>query len=136
MNEPQRTHSVIGKNLAVLSEGLYLLNLLLQLIPLMVLAWLYVRHRNSEIALLGNHVRQTFFAALIASTIFLCAGVLVFTFGDNRTMSALIVFEIYYLVCVPLMLIPGLFGLLRAMAGQEYRYPLIGRILETGETDS
>ena len=51
---------------------------------------------------------------------------LILLLGGYRSLHALVIFEVYYILVVPLFLIPGLIGLIKAMAGQIYRYPLIG----------
>ena len=117
-----------GKTLAVISEGLYLLNLLFPLLPVVVLAWLWWRHRRHAKALVRNHLHQSLFGAVIVSIVFMAANLLIIFLDGYRSLQALVIFEAYYIVCVPLLLVPGLIGLVKAMAGQAYRFPLIGRI--------
>ncbi|MCG7871982.1 MAG: hypothetical protein N0C81_06025 [Candidatus Thiodiazotropha lotti] len=129
MVEPERqVEGVEGKTLAVISEGLYLLNLLFPLLPLIALAWLWLRHRGSAGRLLFNHLRQAFVGAVIATLLFTMANLLIIFLGGYRSLHALVIFELYYIICVPLLLIPGLLGLIKAMSGQTYRFPLIGRV--------
>ncbi|MBV2090643.1 MAG: hypothetical protein KUF72_07120 [Candidatus Thiodiazotropha sp. (ex Ctena orbiculata)] len=124
----RQLEAVEGKTLAVISEGLYLLNLLFPLLPLLALAWLWLRHRGSATGLLLNHLRQAFIGAVIATLLFTTANLLIIILGGYHSLHALIIFELYYIICVPLLLIPGLLGLIKAMAGQTYRFPLIGRL--------
>ncbi|HHH38907.1 MAG TPA: hypothetical protein ENK50_04960 [Sedimenticola sp.] len=127
MNE-HSTGPAPGKALAITGEALYLLNLLFSLLPLLVLAWLYYRHRNHPAALARVHLRQTFIGACIASAIFLGANLLILVIaGTYHSMAALVTFEVYYMAAVPLLMIPGLLGLIKAMAGDLYHFPLIGR---------
>ncbi len=121
------TQSDADKTLAVVSEGLYLLNLLFPLLPLLGLIWLRYRHRKHMAALVRNHLPQACRAACIATAVFIAANLLILLLGGYRSIHALIVFEVYFIIVVPLFLIPGLFGLIKAMAAQTYRYPLIGR---------
>ncbi len=116
-----------GKSLAIISEGLYLLNLLFPLLPLLGLAWLHYRHRNSEFDLVRNHLPQAFIGACISCSIFIAANLLVLALGGYGSIAALITFEVYFIAVVPLFLIPGLMALIKAMSGQQFRYPLIGR---------
>ena len=125
MPEPE-TQTRTTKRIAVIGEGLNLLNLLFPLLPLLGLAWLWSRHRTDDSALLRNHLRQALRAAMISSAVFLAANLLILYLGGYRGIQALIVFEVYFILVVPLFLIPGLLGLLRAMDGRPYRYPLIG----------
>ncbi|MBL3598597.1 MAG: hypothetical protein JMN25_01855 [gamma proteobacterium endosymbiont of Lamellibrachia anaximandri] len=115
-----------GKTLAIISEGLYLLNLLFPLLPLLGLAWLRYRHRSSEFDLVRNHLPQAFIGACISSSIFVAANLLILALGGYGSIAALITFEVYFIAVVPLFLIPGLMALIKAMSGQQCRYPLIG----------
>jgi uncharacterized Tic20 family protein len=127
MTDSKSAAEADGKRLAVISEGLYLFNLLFPVIPLLGLGWIYSRHRGHEIGLVRNHLGQAFFGATIATTIFLAGNALILLLGGYHSISALIIFEVYFIIVVPLFLIPGLLGLIKAMASQHYRYPLIGR---------
>lgn len=128
MQAPDNTPEPAGSPIAVISEGLYLLNLLFPLLPLLGLGWLYSRHRKHETALVRIHLRQAFFAALLSSCVFLAANLLVLVLGGYFSLHALIIFEVYYIFVVPLFLIPGLIGLIKAISAQVYKFPLIGRL--------
>ncbi|MEA3292407.1 MAG: hypothetical protein U9Q71_08940 [Pseudomonadota bacterium] len=123
----ENTGKVPGKTLAVVSEGLYLLNLLFPLVTWLALLVVYLRQRDSAPELGKIHLRQTFVAATLSSTIFLFANLLVLVLGGYRSISTLVIFEVYFMAVVPLFFIPGLIGLIKAMSEQPYRFPLIGR---------
>jgi uncharacterized membrane protein len=125
MSETETTPEA-GKTLAVASEGLYLLNLLFPLLPLLGLAWLRYRYRHHTATLVCNHLPQAFLAACITSGVFLAANILILYLGGYRSIHALIIFEVYFILIVPLFLIPGLIGLIKAMSAQTFHYPLIG----------
>lgn len=127
MTGPDTTAEFPGKSYAVIGEGLYLLNLLFPVISLLGLAWFYFRYRDHETAMVRSHLRQAFIAAVISTLLFMSANMLIILLGGYRSLHALIIFEVYCIAIVPLFLIPGLLGLIKAMAGQSYRYPLIGR---------
>ncbi len=124
-----RPESNAAEPLAVATEGLYLLGMLLPLLPLLGQIWIYTRHRDHERPVVRSHVRQCFVASLIAFGVFAAANLLTLALGGYGTWAAMVVFEVYFVVFVPLLLIPGLIGLIRAMSGQDYRYPLIGKFL-------
>jgi uncharacterized membrane protein len=125
----QESHPTVpGKAIAIISEALYGLNLLFSLLPLLGLLWLYFRYHDHPADLARIHLRQALAGALVVSAIFLGANLLILVLGGYRSMATLIVFEVYYIAVVPLFLIPGLLGLIKAMAGEPYRYPLIGRL--------
>ncbi len=112
--------------LAITGEGLYLLNLLFPIISMLLLTGIYLRHRKHKEALVRNHLRQAFTAALITTAIFLAANILILLLGGYYSIYALIIFEVYFIVVVPISLIPGLLGLIKAIAGEKYYFPLIG----------
>ena len=117
------------KRLAVTAESLYLLNLMFPLIPLVFMLIMY-RRRFGEAAALGrNHLRQSLLAAFISSGLFILANLFILAHGGYRSVAALITFEVYFIAVVPLFVVPGLMALLRAMNEQEFRYPLIGRLI-------
>ena len=128
MQEPDTVPEPAGSPLAIISEGLYLLNLLFPLLPLLGLSWFYSRHRNHATALVRIHLRQAFIAAFISTGIFLGANLLILSLGGYFSLHALIIFEVYYIFVVPLLLFPGLIGLTKAISAQVYRFPLIGRL--------
>jgi hypothetical protein len=118
---------VPGQTLAVTAETIYLLNLML--VPglgFLVLAWLWFKHRQTAPSLAANHLRQTFFVSLWGGLLLVsaCAGFILF-FGLDSAWTW--TYVVIYFTCVHSSLILfGVLGLSKAMAGQTYRYPLIG----------
>ena len=129
MSSATHTKTAEGRRSAIVGEGLYLLNLLLPLLPMLLLSLLYLRHRNTQNNYLYLHLLQPLLAASISSTFFLLGNLYVLSANGYRSIEALVIFVIYFIAVVPLFLIPGLFGLIKAMAGDVYRYPLINRFL-------
>ncbi len=85
MQETDTAPEPAGTHIAVISEGLYLLNLLFPLLPLLGLGWIYSRHRKHETALVRIHLRQAFFAALLSTCVFLAANLLILALGASDT---------------------------------------------------
>ena len=120
-----------GLRLAVIAEMLYLANLLLAPgIAFAVLLWLWLQNRHSAPLLARQHLKQTTFVSLyggllivILTTVFLVAG------GLDWEWTWVMV--IMYFTCIHSTLVMfGMFGLAKAMAGQSWRYPLIGPALD------
>jgi len=116
-----------GQSLAVLAEALFLANLLvLPGVAFFGLLWLW-RQRGAEAPPLA---RQHLWQALVVSLwggvlIVLCSAALVLLGGWHWSGTWVLV--ILYFTCVHSALVVfGSIGLARAMAGQPYRYPLIG----------
>lgn len=117
-----------GQALAVWAETLYLCNLLLLPgIAFAVLLHLYFRHRASAPALAVCHLRQTVAASLWAGVFVSAFMVIVIALSDYRSEYTWVA-VISYLVCIHSALVMlGVLGLAKAMAGQKFIYPLIGK---------
>ncbi|MEN8212972.1 MAG: hypothetical protein ABFR19_01295 [Pseudomonadota bacterium] len=119
-----------GTTIAMVAEGLFLLNLfLLPVVSYVILALLYLRQRNHESRLARNHLKQAFYAAGISTALFLLSNLLILLYGGYHSVALLIAIEVYLVVVVTPFAIVGIFGLLKAMTQQDYRYPLIGKYL-------
>ena len=91
-----------------------------------VLAWLWLARGGSAPALARNHLRQTFFVSLWGAAILLvaCTGFIV-AFGLHSEWTW--TYVVVYFTCVhSTLIIFGVLGLSKAMAGKPFRYPLIG----------
>ena len=131
----QTTADVPGRGLAVAAESLYVVNLLL--LPgaaFLALWWLHHRHADSAPPLAANHLRQTFRASLWAGVLLVVANVLIIALGGYRTPATWVVVVLYFTCCHSALVLFGVLGLARAMAGKSYRFPLVGAPLlpETG----
>ena len=118
-------------NIAILAESLFLANLLLiPVIPFLVLFSLYRKHKpesgSTQESLAFNHIRQTFIASIIAGILIICV-VAVFYFVSNISAAITWTIIITYLTCVhSLFVMFGIYGLAKAMGGQNVKFPLIG----------
>lgn len=119
-----------GTTIAMIAEGLFFLNLfLLPGVSFVILLLLYYSQRNHESRLAHNHLKQAFVAAGITTALFLITNLLILLFGGYQSVALLIAIEIYLVAVVTPFAIVAIFGLLKAMSQQEYRYPLIGKYL-------
>ena len=119
-----------GQSLAVAAESLYLANLLLAPgLAFAAIFWLWRKHKNAPL-LARNHLKQTLFVSLwggILITTFTAAFLLLGGLQWKWTW----VLVIMYFTCVhSTLVICGMFGLAKAMAGKPFRYPLIGPKLD------
>lgn len=118
-----------GQGLAVAAESLYLINLLL--LPglgFLLLLGLYFRYRNSASPLARVHLRQTVSASLWAGALLILANLAIVVLGGYQAGTWIIVILYFTTVHATLVLL-GILGLARALAGQPCRYPLIGTLL-------
>jgi len=124
-----------GKRLAVAAESLYVLNLLLfPVIAFTILLYLFLRHRASAPALARNHLEQAVGASLWLGAFFTLLAVLVFVLHSQgmEQVSLWVLVVIVFTIVHATMVLLGVFGLSRAMAGRCYRYPLVGKALPPG----
>jgi len=124
-----------GKGLAIAGESLFLLNLLFPVLPLLALGVLYFRHRNTANLLVECHLKQPWITALFSTALFLLINLVAALSGGYSSLEnlvsihSLVALEVYTLLVILPLTVPGLLGLTKAMAGQCYRYPLLGRFL-------
>lgn len=123
MSEPP----VPGQTLAVAAETLYLVNLMLAPgLAFLVLAWLWLRRRHDAPPLARCHLDQTFFVSLWGGVLLVVANAVLFLmFGWDREWTWVIV-VLYFTAVHSTLILLGMVGLAKAMAGKPYVYPLIG----------
>ncbi len=115
-----------GKRLAVLAEVLFLANLLIAPgLAFAWLAWLWWRHREAAPALARNHLGQALAASLWAGALLVGGCLAIFVLSGHRAETWTVL--ILYFTCVhSTLVLAGILGLARAMAGRHWHYPLIG----------
>lgn len=122
-----------GYALAVAAESLYLVNLLLLpglgFVVLLVLWW---RSREHAPPLAAAHLSQTLSASLWAGVLLVIANGLILFFGGYDGPNVWVVVITYFTFAHSLLVVLGALGLARAMAGQCWRFPLVGRPLPDG----
>ncbi len=117
-----------GQGIAVAAEALYLTNLLL--VPGLAfvgLLWLWWRHHASAPPLARCHLAQTVAASLWAGVVLVGANVLIVLLGGYDSPNTWMIVIIYFTTVHATLVLLGTLGLARAMAGQNFRYPLVGR---------
>ena len=121
------SHPADGQGLAVAAESLYLANLLLAPgLAFAAIAWLWATRRADAPPLARCHLDQAFFVSLWGGVLLaVCSAAFVLLGGLHWKWTWVLV--ILYFTCVHSALVLfGILGLARAMAGQPYVYPLIG----------
>lgn len=123
MNTPEDA----AGSVAVQAEALYLMNLLLApglgFIGLLWLAWHHAHDRNE---LTRCHLRQTIVASIWAGVLLMVVTLLIVLLGGFNNPATWVVLILYFVCCHSALILFGVLGLARAMAGQIYIYPLIG----------
>ncbi len=118
-----------GTQIAILAESLYLANLLLiPGIAFIVLLVLYFRHREDP-PLARSHLQQTVAASLWAGVLLILANASIIVLGGYDGPYTWAIAITYFTMAHSTLILFGMVGLVRALAGQCWRYPLIGRPL-------
>lgn len=117
-----------GQSIAVSAQALYLANLLLLPgLAFLALLVLWFVHRRDTPPLGRCHLRQTLSASVWAGVILVLANAMIFALGGYHQPATWIVVILYFTLCHSTLVLFGILGLARAMAGKNYVYPLIGR---------
>lgn len=120
-----------GTRLAVTAEALYLVNLLLVPgVAFAVLLVIYLRRSETAPPLARCHLHQTVFASLWAGVLLVAVNGLILALGGYDAPDTWVILVLYFTTCHATLVLLGVLGLAKAMAGQPYRYPLIGRPCE------
>ncbi len=113
--------------MAIAAEVLYLVNLLLLPgVAFLLLLLLYLKYKNSAPALSRNHLRQTMAASLWAGVLLIAVNGLILALGGYDAPSTWVILILYFTTCHASLVLLGVLGLSKALAGQRYRYPLLG----------
>jgi hypothetical protein len=124
-----------GQALAVVAESLFLANLLLAPgICFAVLAWLWLRHGAGAPPLARQHLRQAFFVSLWGGLLIVSFSAIFIAIGGLYWEWTWVLVIMYFTCIHSTLVLLGAFGLAKALAGQVWRYPLIGPRLEQPAT--
>jgi uncharacterized Tic20 family protein len=118
---------VDGQGLAVVAESLYLTNLLLAPgIAFGVLLWLWFKHKDTAPLLARRHLKQTTFVSLYGGILIVSFSVLFIALGGLHWEWTWVLVILYFTCFHSTLVLFGMFGLSKALAGQAWRFPLIG----------
>jgi hypothetical protein len=126
---PSETDDAIpGQTLAAVAEALYLANLLLLPgLAFLILLVLFIQHRQRAPALARCHLRQAVSGSLWAGILLVVANLVIFALGGYAAPYTWVVVVLYFTTAHASLVLLGMLGLAKAMAGKPYVYPLIGR---------
>ena len=131
-NQAADKTAVDGQGLAVLAESLYVANLLiLPFAAFLALVIVFLMKHGSAPPLGRSHLEQTIAASIgIAIMFFACAGIIVSlkSWGLQDVGVWMIVVIVFTIIHATMVLF-GVLGLAKAMAGKCWRYPLFGTAL-------
>ncbi|MFW5451396.1 MAG: hypothetical protein ACKE9I_07335 [Methylophagaceae bacterium] len=112
---------------AAFAEAFFIANLLFVGIFYIAL-WLLFFLRYQQTSVIGQkHLSQTLIVSSISTTIFAAMNIYIILNSGYASFTALFSLEFYFMLVVPLFLVAGIIGFSKAIKGEEYNYPLIGR---------
>jgi uncharacterized Tic20 family protein len=115
-----------GQTHAVIAETLYLANLLLLPgIAFLILMRMYFKSSAAP-ALAQCHIKQCFFASVWAGFLIVIVNTIILLLGGYGEANTWVVLIIYFTTIHSTLVLLGVLGLSKAMAGKHYHYPLIG----------
>ena len=121
------TEEKAGQNLAVLAEALFLINLLLAPgIAFAILLWLWLRYKDSAPPLARQHLKQATFVSLWGGLLIVSLITLFILVGGLYWEYTWVAVILYFTCIHSTLVLFGMFGLIKALAGQTWRFPLIG----------
>ena len=128
-NRPPGADTPPGRTLAVTAESLYLVNLLLLPgVAFLVLLVLYLTRHRDAAPLAANHLAQTTGISLVGGALLVTVIVAVILLGGLDAAWTWVVAVLYFTFIHSTLILLGVLGLVRALSGQHYRYPLLGRL--------
>ncbi len=117
-----------GKTLAVTAQSLFLVNLMLApglaFALLLLLSWF---NRGQANALAMNHLSQTVGVSLVGGALIVVVSAVFFLLGGLDSGYTWVAVVLYFTFIHSSLILMGALGLVKAMAGQHYVFPLIGR---------
>lgn len=118
-----------GDHTAAYAEAFFIANLLFIGVFYLALWALYSLRYKKASAVAKKHLNQTLVASTISLLIVIALNILILLTSGYASATALIAAEVYLMMIVPLFLIFGIQGFIKAINDQNYKYPLIGGLL-------
>lgn len=119
--------------IAVTAESLYLANLLL--IPglgFVLLLILYWKQHDKVSAINLNHLQQTVSASIWGGTLIIVVNALILLLGGYDGGYTWMIVVLYFTLVHSTFILLGMIGLVKALAGQCWSYPVVGRPFPEG----
>lgn len=88
--------------------------------------WLWLKHRRSAPPLARNHLGQATVASVAAGVLIACLSGAIVALGGWEWHWTWVVVLTYFVCIHGALVMMGMFALAKAMAGQAWRYPLVG----------
>ena len=125
-------NSIDGQQLAVLAESLYVANLLIiPFLGFIILGFVFLKKHGTAPPLAQSHLEQTIAASIGIAIMFIAfAGIIMLLrMWGLEAVGVWMIVVIVFTIIHATMVLFGVLGLARAMAGKCWRYPVFGYAL-------
>jgi uncharacterized Tic20 family protein len=120
-----------GQDLAVAAEALFLVNLMLAPgLGFLGILWLWLKRRKDAAPLARCHIEQTFAASIWAGLLLVIANVAVIALGGFQSVWTWVIVILWFTCVHSTLILLGVWGLVKAMGGKEFVYPIVGKRCE------
>jgi uncharacterized membrane protein len=124
-------NSIDGQQLAILAESLYVANLLIiPFLGFIILGFVFLKKHGSAPPLAQSHLEQTIAASIGIAIMFIAfAGIIMLLrMWGLEAVGVWMIVVIVFTIIHATMVLFGVLGLARAMAGKCWRYPVFAMI--------
>ena len=123
-----------GQNLAVIAEALFLANLLVAPgVCFAVLLWLWQRNKGDAPRLARQHLKQATYVSLWGGLLIVTLITLFIALGGLHQEWTWVAVIMYFTCIHSTLVLFGMFALVKALAGQVWRFPLIGPAIDRSQ---
>jgi uncharacterized membrane protein len=125
-------NSVDGQQLAILAESLYVANLLIiPFLGFIILGFVFLKKHGTAPPLAQSHLEQTIAASIGIAVMFIAfAGIIMLLrMWGLEAVGVWMIVVIVFTIIHATMVLFGVLGLAKAMAGKCWRYPVFGHAL-------
>lgn len=125
-------NSIDGQQLAILAESLYVANLLIiPFLGFIILGFVFLKKHGTAPPLAQSHLEQTIAASIGIAVMFIAfAGIIMLLrMWGLEAVGVWMIVVIVFTIIHATMVLFGVLGLARAMAGKCWRYPVFGHAL-------
>jgi uncharacterized Tic20 family protein len=117
------------RRLATLAQALYLTNItILPLFSFVILVFMYKKNFAKMHATAVLHCRQAIFANIIAGILLIAVSGLIFLTGSFDSPYMWMILIIYFLSIHSVLILYGVFALIKAHNEEDYVYPVFGKL--------
>jgi len=125
-------NNIDGQQLAILAESLYVANLLIiPVLGFIILGFVFLKRHGTAPPLAQSHLEQTIAASIGIAVMFIAFTgiIMLLRMWGLEAVGVWIIVVIVFTIIHATMVLFGVLGLAKAMAGKCWRYPLFGHAL-------